>query len=61
MSNIADFYNYQFKHNKNEPTHMMNNLTVTPRKERDKDIPHISTNILAPNFFSSCRFAVPSK
>ena len=51
MSNIVDFYNYQFKQNKNEPTHMINNLTATPRKEKSVDIPHISNNILAPNVF----------
>ena len=36
MSNIVDFYNYQFKQAKIEPTHMINNLTATPRKERQR-------------------------
>ena len=52
MANIVDFYNNQFKSsNKNEPTHMINNLTTAPRKEKNVDIPHIGNNILEPNLF----------
>ena len=56
IDNITDFYNNQFKSSKinNAETHMINNLTSAPRKEKGVDIPHIRNNILKAGVFQIC-------
>ena len=55
MSEITDFYHNQFKSkNKANATHMINNLTEAPRKERGVDIPHIRNNIRKAGVFQIC-------
>ena len=55
MSDITEFYKNQFKSkNKKEATHMINNLTEAPRKEKGVDIPHMRNNILKAGVFQIC-------